>query len=114
MRRHVEGFEIVPVVFHFGAFGHLEAHGNEYVFQFLAHLGHEVKVAPGYRPAALGQRPVPAGKQPGGLAQVEALGAGLAGPSRRLELGQALADNCSRLARASWRDWPKRRAAAPA
>ena len=90
VRRHVESLEIVPVVLHLGAFGDLETHGDEDVLQFVADLGHEMGMAPGDgRAQALGQRPVAGGEKPGGFAQVEPLGTGLAGRLLGRQLGAA-------------------------
>ena len=46
---HVEGFEVVPVGLHLGAFGHLVAEGEEDLLQLPLHLGDGVEVAPGRR-----------------------------------------------------------------
>ena len=92
VRGHIERFEIVPVVFHLGPFGDFKAHGDEYVLQFVAHLGHEVDMAPGCGCGhALSQRSMAGPEQSHHLAQVEPLGCGLAASLLGRELGVAVA-----------------------
>src|SRR5947209_1553642 len=44
--RHVEGFEVVPVVLGFGPFGDLVAHPDEHVLELVTRLGGEMEVTP--------------------------------------------------------------------
>jgi hypothetical protein len=70
---HVEGLKIVPVVFSLRPLHDLKAHRDENVLQFLAHLGHQVQLAPGDRGVQRSrQRPAITSEQAFRLGKVQA------------------------------------------